>query len=1017
MLWPWARCVSWSGGGRVADSTSRGRVPFAVVGVLLLVSASTITATNHSRPTATAEPAAERAVERAESAVVTALRRATRDAAHEAAARPLTEPADTPAGRALAGSDPFRASLELRLAHSFRGRLRHVDTRVGDVRVVARLPTDAGGEATRVRSTLDRVDTAPVGPNATALRATVRNVTLVVTRRGRTLDRIRLSPAVVVGVPVFALHQRLSRFEHRLRRGPLEPGFGRRLTARLYAAAWARGAAQYGGAPVVNVIGTRHVELLANGALLGTQRATLGGVDARATSRLRAATGRVATADVASGIEEGLERDNRTATASLPKSAVERPPTDRRRTVSVGPPAARALSNLTSGGVERVLARTYTATTRTRASLQQRSRTVAGGGRPGPGWSLADRRVEREWSAETGARGVTLPDAQTRWHRLATARRLVVETRTVRSRWVRENRTQETRRTIRTTYAVGLVHEGRPSDETPAPPRPVRDVFDSRASQVGTNLAAAANRSRATFEARTDRLAVRAVQGGPNGTDHVAGRVPDGLPRRVTADLVSLHRRVRNVSVSVESGALATFSVSPARRLATRLRARRGVLVGAPERYDSVAERARYAARAAYVDAVLAALDRQAARHRAAEARLDAALDEAGVGGLDRVRRLAEGRHRGVDTRPPTSAGRFGALRIGVSTAPLYLSTTRASGGTPALATRNLNVAVPYGDAADTAGSVVTETLFGEETVRLATAAGTLQSARRVTDASDDERLADATRRLQGRVDTSVERVSDRLERTLRERGVGRETRRGAVRTALDEWDTPAARALALTNGSVTPRVVTAVASEAPRFRDPARRLALEAALNTTLERVRRTERVRVPERRVDRTDRRLRWVARTTAREATRRAVETGVSRLRDRLRGPLSAVPAGVPVTPVPGYWYATTNVWHVEVRGRYERVTLRARSGRPPTGTLAYVRDGSVVELDVDDDGVPERLGRSEPVSFAVSTAVVVAVPPGPRGVGDKDGNADERSPGWPAPDSATARTNEITYTPPS
>jgi len=34
----------------------------------------------------------------------------------------------------------------------------------------------------------------------------------------------------------------------------------------------------------------------------------------------------------------------------------------------------------------------------------------------------------------------------------------------------------------------------------------------------------------------------------------------------------------------------------------------------------------------------------------------------------------------------------------------------------------------------------------------------------------------------------------------------------------------------------------------------------------------------------------------------------------------------------------------------------------------------------------------------VTFETGTVIVVAVPPGPPGVGDVDGTRDERSPGW-------------------
>jgi hypothetical protein len=122
------------------------------------------------------------------------------------------------------------------------------------------------------------------------------------------------------------------------------------------------------------------------------------------------------------------------------------------------------------------------------------------------------------------------------------------------------------------------------------------------------------------------------------------------------------------------------------------------------------------------------------------------------------------------------------------------------------------------------------------------------------------------------------------------------------------------------------------------------------------------------------------------------------GIGYVEGRLGRSLGAVPAGLPVAPVPGYWVATTNLWHVTVRGEYGRLVVRSRQGRPPDGTLSYVRDGRGVRLDVDGDDDTELLGRSERVSFDVSTTIVVVVPPGARGVGDTGGDADERSVGW-------------------
>lgn len=90
-------------------------------------------------------------------------------------------------------------------------------------------------------------------------------------------------------------------------------------------------------------------------------------------------------------------------------------------------------------------------------------------------------------------------------------------------------------------------------------------------------------------------------------------------------------------------------------------------------------------------------------------------------------------------------------------------------------------------------------------------------------------------------------------------------------------------------------------------------------------------------------------------------------------------------------------------VTVRGEYQRFALRAPSGGPDGGgaVVRYVRDGSTATLDVDGDGDPEELGRSERISFETETTVVAAVPPGPPGVGDVDGTRTEQSPGWPCP----------------
>lgn len=161
----------------------------------------------------------------------------------------------------------------------------------------------------------------------------------------------------------------------------------------------------------------------------------------------------------------------------------------------------------------------------------------------------------------------------------------------------------------------------------------------------------------------------------------------------------------------------------------------------------------------------------------------------------------------------------------------------------------------------------------------------------------------------------------------------------------------------------------------------------------------------------------------RDVAREAVRRAAARASERAAERAKGrvlarSMAALPAGLPVAPVPGSWYATVNVWVVDVRGAYHRVEVRSTVASPAVGPdgLTYVREDAAVHLDVDGDDTPERLGRVDPVAFRVQTVLLVAVPPGPRGVGDTDGNADERSPGWPGPDAAQPPAQNGTQTTP-
>ena len=233
--------------------------------------------------------------------------------------------------------------------------------------------------------------------------------------------------------------------------------------------------------------------------------------------------------------------------------------------------------------------------------------------------------------------------------------------------------------------------------------------------------------------------------------------------------------------------------------------------------------------------------------------------------------------------------------------------------------------------------------------------------------------------------------------RTLsRETSLGPEARRAAVDRAFARWAAPGPRAIAATNGSLA-RVTASAAAERMRDDDSPTAVStdrIRTALRVELRRVATSKRVRVSQAAVEGAVSARRKMIERAAKDAagnlTRTAIEGGT-------KGKLTGVPAGLPVSPTFSPWVATVNAWVIESRGAYGRFAVRTESG-PAT----YIRDGTSVALDVDDDGIPEPVGRNERIEFSVRTVAVVAVPSGGLGVGDTDGNADERSVAWADPE---------------
>jgi len=1022
----------------------RGRVPFALAAVVLLLGSVAYANTLALRGPAAVDTAADDALDRAESAGRPAVRAAATAAARDAARNPVTEPANTSVGRALDPEAPFRDALRLRVSLAAADALGSTGVDAGGVSVTASLPTVES--AADVPAAIERVSVEPLA-NGTAVRVVVRNVTLTARRGGSVVATRRVEYSVAVPVPAFAMHERTTAYESRLNRSPFEgPGLGRALTWRLWAVAQARGTGQYLGAPVTNVLANRHVELSTNAAALRAQRATLGRSDPEGRAALVRATGEVAATDLLTpAMDRGpawsetvlgrTEKATRADEGSAPTvgtadpAATERAGGDEPLRVGVNATADRAFVRFLDGdgdrGFESAVRGAYRAGATRRVTVLDTDRERRPDrDSPGENWTFVTERVDRSSTiVERDARDTSAPSA------VADERRTVAVRHRVTRYWTRDGSVRETTATwtdrYRVRVAVGLSYA-----PTVGPDGETEPLFVRGGAIDGPNLADLPGDARGELlpPGAADRLARTAVggeesppsEGAASTRTTLVGDRPDALDDWIYRDLVGLRERIRNVTVPVSRSAVAAGEANTPHRQAAAIRERRAELIDAPDRYDGVADRARVAARAAYVDAVVAALDGRAA---AANDRNDEYLDRIGDlrgeadGRVDELSRIAAD----ATAPEPSPVGRWRAGEVTLTPAgdPGYLPVTEVeaeqieSGGpgdrfesdgtVRPLVARNTNLfTAPTGEAAD---AVTDAALPTRRTASLASAGRVLVAADRTagTTGGPDPELREARDDLREAVAErlpAVERAA--LGVLRRETDLSRAAREDAVDAAAGRWSTPGARALAAANGSYASAVADEAVSRGDRSgiaRDRlAVRLRVEVAAAATDTSVAVPPEIRAGT--VDET----REARREELRRAAKRTASNATERLRSRYGGRvLGRVAAGLPVAPLPGYWYATTNVWDVEVAGAYPRFTVSAPAGGPDggDGRVRYVRDGTTVTLDVDGDGAAERLGRNERVSFRTWTVVIVVVPAGPSGVGDVDGNADERSPGWPCP----------------
>ena len=1031
--------------GRSIGSDDRARVPFALVGVLLLVGSSMITFSLATPGAAPVDRTADAVADRVDAETTAALRGAIRRAAHAAAREPVTIPTESAVGRALGTTATFRRALELRIYLQTREALMNIEHQRGRSAAHVTLPQYSDIEPLLTHVSVVGVD------DGTELRTTVRGIQLTVMRDNRVVNTRVINRSMTVAVPVLALHDQTVKFQRRLDADALGgPGLARRTTIGLNAITQARGLGQYAGAPIENVLSNSHVTLSTNAGLVDSQRAVFGRSDPDAAAGLRIATLNTGMNDVLTPLTP--PRVSAVVTGAIPgPNAPERlrvretkskypdpvPSAERTITVGVNGTADEAFLAVIRGGdttasYKQISQTGYTAWAQltTDVDIQWRGRPTTPTP-PGANWTLAETDVSRK---------VTVTPASPTWvsprfsdgigrQTINIAARSVTVDSTVQWTWhAPEKSPRTTTDSWRQRSHVQIHLTGRVVPLA-VPTRGISPSFEPGGAIDGPNLVETTNAAQRLLRNNGgyDDIARRAaVNGDVTATQTVRGQRPESLSTWIYEDVSSLREQVRTISVTVSGDDIATGQANAAEQLTDILHRRRYSLIDPPRRYDGVADRVRVAMRGAYIDAVIAQLEEQSEQTTQQNNGITERLDVPGIS-ASHINKLA-----GLTpmTTPPrrtlgTADGVSAPLTIIPDGDPAYLgvspvNATLVDGVSDEtsyipLAARNQNVfAIPYADTADT---IVSQVFGSGGRVSLQTAGQALIAADTRLAVAPDTTLRTRRNTLAAAINDSMEDVEQQADHTLKsETDLSNAARTAAIDDSIAMWDDGSV-ALAAANGSLAKAISTKALSQGSaaytyghenEYEHEYEYDRVETALRVDLREVATSKSVQVPKPAVDDTMSSLKQGAQSVASGAAANATERAVTRA---TKGTVTTIPAGLPILPTFNPWVATVNLWIVDIRGAYGRFAVGTASG-----SMQYVRDGSAVSLDIDGDGTAETLGRNERIDFTVRTATVVVVPSGPFGVGDVDGNMDERSVGWTGAGADAQCTTPTGYCPP-
>ena len=1092
-----SRSESQSGRQSGLLSDDRARVPFAVIAVVLLVSALALVGyvnTDESGETDTDETLM---MDRTDAAVQTAVRDGVLRAAERAAEQPVTDLANTEYGAVLDDDQPFKSYLKALIYLEVSERLDDVSQRVGDTQTTVSLPNITDSES--FEDAIERVDMTVGGHEDGMLTVEIDGIETTGTRHGEQFASKTERIEVSVPTPVMQLHERTERFQERLNASVLESGFSQRFNARIYALGWARGYAQYLGQPVTEVIANRHIEPAANSALYRTQKDVFGEADPNLRNAVRRGWFCMALKD-AEGLYNGYSTNNRNVaddickaskwilgdqhTGNLPESPGTldllgtAPGMDAEHTIGVNQTAYLPLRNVVEGSgrhsLSSVIERVFTVNADIDADIDAEALDFD---HDRPRQRADVYTVERSndgVTVDTGGYVVPLSgDDEYYEFRNFDASIDVTETREWRWRdyhndeW--EYETTEDTDTIEVSVTV-RIGEGTVGPETDI--HRVNDVGIDRESggTAGVPAPEGAFQQHVSGENITEAVigGVRRMNftnwlesqwGSVTDEDEVT--LPDSetvdagyesslggsLEQTIVADIASLQREMQDITHTFERRDLIHEGdeTGPVGELIERVNRERLSILDRDVPYENIGQLAVYEARYAYFEQLLDDLRRVENAHAATMGKLDSQLEGVDSSLGDALSFLQQGMTaEEPDPVPLESPELTPNVTYEVSGSPTYLARkTVTSDDVPQveedttfvpLATKNRNyLKLPYNSVIKGIINKVMS-VFGngdsdaELTFRAAGEA--LQAGGLAADAAeadegyaDDQQLRNLTTDFRSAVDDALDEFGAELASEITdelydddESTADTETViTDEARETLDEYGTTAQAAVALGGGNATEPLVTNITDSLsgddhrPEYAENMTAEGWSALLGSTIRPaiVNATAEQNVT---IDNTS------AVEALDNATRRALEN-VSRdiVRDRLgsyldqrnfnisryddwvggvRSPVR-VPAGLPLLPVPGYWYATVNAWDVRADGEYARFEVTANVGTPgQTSATTYVREDETVTLDIA--GAERTIGDVEPIEFDGRSTLLVVVPPGGIGVGDRDDEDPECAP---------------------